>query len=146
MTNRRITNGDGSTAMSTPTTAEVIEALETLKAFATAHRNTLEATEKAIADNVTAKRELASITGELARVNEALATAKHGLTRDQFDAVQQYDKHIRNAAVELQTWEAKLPEAHAGLEAATAGHAKADATHKRLEAMIEDFQKRVAAA
>jgi hypothetical protein len=60
--------------------------------------------------------------------------------------VQEYDKHIRNAQVELQTWDERLPDAQAGLEAANAAHAKADATHKRLEAMIEDFQKRVAAA
>jgi hypothetical protein len=144
---RRITNGDGSIIMTaTPTTADVVSALETLTAFATAHRATLEATEKAIADNVTAKRELASTQGELTRANEALATARPGLTREQFAAVQEYDKHIRNAQVELQTWEAKLPEAEAGLTAAIASHAKADTTHKRLEAMIEDFQKRVAAA
>jgi hypothetical protein len=113
MTKSTKSNG-ATTIMPTPTTAEVVEALGTLKAFATAHRATLEATEKAIAETVTAKRELASTDKELARVNEALATVKHGLTREQFASVQEYDKHIRNAQVELQTWEERLPEAHAG--------------------------------
>jgi hypothetical protein len=143
---RRITDNGVSTAMPTPTPAEAAAALDTLLAFDAANGETLDATDKALTANHAAKQELAAVQAELAQATDAHAIAKRGLTKEQFASVQEYDKHLRDARVELQTCEEALPAAAATLEAATVAHAKADAKHKKLEAVIEDFRQRVAAA
>ena len=144
---RRITNGDGSImSPTTPTPAEAAAALDTLLAFDAANGAALDATDKALTANHAAKQELAAVQAELAQATDAHAIAKRGLTKEQFASVQEYDKHLRDARVELQTCEEALPAAAATLEAATVAHAKADAKHKKLEAVIEDFRQRVAAA
>jgi hypothetical protein len=141
MTTRRITNGDGSTAMPKRTIHEICEALMIdLNELDEYGQEIAEA--QAVADELIAKRkELAAVEAETAKTQAELEKAKRGLTQAQFDTLHNWDQQIFAKRAELTELQHALPKAEAELAATEKALAAADAKHKRLEAHIEKFKE-----
>jgi chromosome segregation ATPase len=141
MTTRRITNGDGSTAMPKRTIHEICEALKTDLTELDEYGQEIEEAQ-AVTDELAAKRkELAAVQVETAKTEAELDKAKRGLTQAQFDTLHNWDQRIFAARAELTELQQALPKAQAELAATEKALAASDAKHKRLEAHIEKFKE-----
>jgi chromosome segregation ATPase len=144
MTNRRITNGDGSIIMPTSTKRSIHEICEALKTdYDELNEYAVEIAEaQAVEAELAAKRkELAATEADTAKTLADLEKAQRGLTQSQFDTLHNWDQKLFAARAELTELQQALPKAQAELAATEKALAAADAKHKRMEAHIEKFKE-----